>query len=207
MKIIPAILVKTKREFEHRIKSVMNLVDMVQIDVMDGIFVPNKTWAKTDVIGRLKLPVDFEVHLMVKEPEAVIEDWADAGAKRIIFHIEATKKPEECIKEIKRFKREAGIAINPKTRISRIGKLLPKISYVLIMGVDPGFSGQEFQPQVLRKIKKLRKLAPNIKIGVDGGVDKKNAKQILDAGANYLSAASAIFKSKNIRKAIDSFLP
>ena len=156
------------------------------------------------MIKRLKLPVEFEVHLMVKDPEITIEEWVDAGAKRIIFHIEATHKPEECIKTIKRFKREAGIAINPKTKVSKIKKFLPEIDHVLIMGVNPGFSGQKFQPKVLKKIKRLKKIAPNIKIGVDGGVNQKNAKEILRAGADFLCAASAIFKSKNIGKAIEN---
>ena len=202
MQVIPAILVKTKRGFEHKVKIIMRHVNTVQIDVMDGIFVPNKTWAKVDIIKRLKLPIDFEVHLMVKEPEAVIESWADAGAKRIIFHIEATRVPEKCIKIIKRFKREVGIAINPKTCFSKIEKYLGSIDYVLVMGVDPGFSGQKFQHSVLKKLKKIRKLSPNIKIGVDGGVNQKNAKKIVDAGADFLCAASAIFKKKNIAKAI-----
>ena len=203
MQVIPTILVKTKKELEHKIKIVMRHVDTVQIDVMDGVFVPNTTWAKVDIIKRLKFPIEFEVHLMVKDPEATIESWADAGAKRIIFHIEATRVPEECIKIIKRFKREVGIAINPKTPISRIEKFLSKIDYVLVMGVDPGFSGQKFQPIILNKIKKTRKLAPNIKIGVDGGVNQKNAKEIVGAGADLLCTASAIFKKNNIRKAIE----
>ncbi|MCG2694228.1 ribulose-phosphate 3-epimerase [Candidatus Parcubacteria bacterium] len=201
--VIPAILAKTKKEFEYKAKSVMSYCDLIQIDVMDGIFVPNKTWADIDVIKHMHLPVEFEVHLMVREPEVVIEDWAKAGAKRIIFHIEATRNPKECIKIIKRFKRQAGIAINPKTSVARIKDFLKKIDYVLIMGVDPGFSGQKFQPSILNKIKRLKKLAPNIKIGVDGGINKKNAKDIKKAGADFLCVASSIFKSKNLAKAVD----
>lgn len=201
--VIPAILAKTKREFVNKIKIVMRHTDIVQIDVMDGVFVPNTTWADADVISRLKFPINFEVHLMVKEPEAVIGEWIDAGAKRIIFHIEATKKSEECIKLIKMYKREVGIAINPKTALRRIKKYLPKLDYVLVMGVDPGFSGQKFQPSALKKIKKLKKLAPNVKVGVDGGVNLKNAGTIKKAGADFLCAASVIFKSKNITRSIE----
>ncbi|MBU1180346.1 ribulose-phosphate 3-epimerase [Patescibacteria group bacterium] len=203
MNVIPAILAKTKKEFLHKVKTIMPYCDLIQIDVMDGIFVPNKTWADIDVIKRLKLPIEFEVHLMVKDPEAVIEDWAKAGAKRIIFHIEATKNPKKCIQEIKKFKRKAGIAINPKTPVSRIKEYLHKVDYILIMGVDPGFSGQKFQQQVLKKAKQLKKLAPNIELGIDGGVNQKNKKQIFASGIDSLSVASAIFKTKNIARAIE----
>lgn len=201
--VIPAILAKSQKEFEEKIKKIAPHADIIQIDVMDGVFVPNTTWADTDIIEHLHLSVRFEAHLMVENPEAgAIAEWAKAGAFRIIFHIEATKKPEECVKQIKKFHREAGVAINPKTPPAKIKNLLSKIDYVLVMGVTPGFSGQKFQSVALEKIKLLKKIAPNVKIGVDGGVDKKNAKKLYAAGADYLCAASAIFKEKNIGKAI-----
>ncbi len=229
--VIPAILAKSQKEFEEKIKKIAPYADIIQIDAMDGAFVPNTTWADTDVIKHLHLPVKFEAHLMVENPEAgTIEEWAKAGAFRIIFHIEATRKPEECVRQIKKFHREAGIAINPKTPIEKIKKFLPTlrhpartphpvsstgqallmrgkmrdpyVDYVLVMGVTPGFSGQKFQSIALQKIKQIRAIAPKIKIGVDGGVDKTNSKKLYAAGADYLCAASAIFKSKNIAKAI-----
>ncbi|MFH1193743.1 MAG: ribulose-phosphate 3-epimerase [bacterium] len=202
--IIPAILAKSQKEFEEKIKKILPFSDFIQIDVMDGVFVPNTTWADTDVIEHLHLPARFEAHLMVKNPEAgVIEEWAKAGAARIIFHIEATKKPEQCIKQIKKYKKEIGIAINPKTPLAKLKPFLKTSDYVLVMGVTPGFSGQKFQPVALEKIKQLKKIAPRVKIGVDGGVNKTNAKKIYAAGADYLNAASAIFKAKNIAKAIE----
>jgi ribulose-phosphate 3-epimerase len=205
--VIPAILAKSQKEFEEKIKKIAPYADTVQIDVMDGVFVPNATWADTKEIKNMRLPVRFEAHLMVKNPEAgTIEEWAKAGAFRIIFHIEATKKVGECIKLIKKYKKEIGVAINPKTSLTKIKNLLSELDYVLVMGVTPGFSGQKFQPIALEKIKQIRKLAPKVKIGVDGGVDKANAKKIITAGANYLNAASAIFKEKNIAKAIEDLI-
>lgn len=205
--VIPAILAKSRKEFEEKIKKIAPHADTVQIDVMDGTFVPNTTWADMDIIEHLHLPVKFEAHLMVKNPErGAIEEWAEAGAFRIIFHIEATKKPEECLRQIKKFRREAGAAINPKTPLKKIKELLPRLDCVLAMGVEPGSSGQKFQPEVLKRIKKIKALAPKIKIGVDGGVNKSNAKKIIDAGADYLCAASSIFKSKNIAKAINNLV-
>lgn len=205
--VIPAILAKSQKEFEEKIKNIAPHADVIQIDVMDGVFVPNTTWAETEEIKKIRLPMQFEAHLMVQNPEAgAIEEWAKAGAFRIIFHIEATKKAGECIRQIKKYKKEASLAINPKTPVLKIKSLLKKIDYVLVMGVTPGFSGQKLQSVALQKIKQIRKLAPKIKIGVDGGVDKSNAKKLYAAGADNLNAASAIFKSKNIAKAIESLL-
>lgn len=205
--IIPAILAKSREKFLEKIKKIAPHAGFVQIDVMDGVFVPNTTWADTKEIKNMNLPMRFEAHLMVKNPEAgVIEEWAKAGASRIIFHIEATKKPEECLRQIKKFRREAGVAINPKTPLAKIKKFLPRLDYVLVMGVIPGFSGQKFQSAALGKIKEIRKIAPKIKIGIDGGVDKTNSKKLYAAGADNLNAASAIFKSKNIAKAINNLL-
>jgi len=202
--VIPAILAKSQKEFQEKIKLIQPYVEIIQIDVMDGAFVPNTTWADTDVIEHLHLPMKFEAHLMVENPErGTIEEWAEAGAFRIIFHIESTQKPEECIKQIKKFKREAGIAINPKTPLAKIKPFLKKIDYVLAMGVTPGFSGQKFQSIALQKIKQIRKMAPTVKISVDGGVDRKNSKKLYSAGSDSLCAASSIFKEKNIRKAIE----
>lgn len=205
--IIPAILAKSREEFEEKIKKITPHADIIQIDVMDGAFVPNATWTDAKVIKDMRLPMQFEAHLMVENPEVgAIEEWANAGAFRIIFHLEATKKAAECLRQIKKFHLEAGIAINPKTPVLKIKNLLPKIDYVLVMGVTPGFSGQKFQSVAIQKIKQIRKLAPHIEIGVDGGVDKAIAKKLYAAGADNLNAASAIFKSKNIAKAIKSLL-
>jgi ribulose-phosphate 3-epimerase len=203
MKVIPAILVHSQKEFEERLKKVAPYADAVQIDVMDGRFVPNATWADAAAIAKMKLPVKLEAHLMVKNPElGVMEEWAKAGAFRIIFHFEATKKPEVCIKKIKKYGCEAGMAINPTTQVIKIKKLLSKLDYILVMGVDPGFSGQNFQPIAVEKIRQIRQLAPKIKISVDGGVSPENAKDLYAAGADYLCAATSIFQAKNIKKAI-----
>jgi len=203
MNVIPAILVKNKKEFKEKIKLISKYSDIFQIDVMDGKFVPNITWADTDIIEHMHLPLLYEAHLMIEDPYIIIEDWVRAGAFRIIFHIESTKKALDCIKKIKKYKKEAGVAINPNTSIIKIKDLLLKLDYVLVMGVTPGFSGQKFQPQVLAKIKKIKKLAPNIVIAVDGGVNLKNAKEIKKAGADIISVASTIFKAKDPGRVIE----
>ncbi|MFA5133217.1 MAG: ribulose-phosphate 3-epimerase [Patescibacteria group bacterium] len=205
--LIPAILAKSQKEFKSKLEKILPFSDFIQLDIMDGKFVPNKTWGNPKALADLSAVIDFEVHLMVENPEKAIEKWAKAGAERIVFHFEATDNPEKCIEKIKagspRFGRvEAGIAINPETPVLKIKPFIKKIDYVLVMGVTPGFSGQKFQSKVLAKIKAIRKLAPKIKIGVDGGVGPENAKKIKNAGAKYLCAASGIFNSENTAKAI-----
>jgi len=202
MTVVPAILAKSQKEFKSKLDKVLPFSDFIQLDIMDGKFVPNKTWGNPKALADLAAVVDYEVHLMVANPEKVIEKWAKVGASRIIFHIEATNDIDGCINLIEKHKKETGIAINPETPVVKIKKIFPKINYVLVMGVSPGFSGQKFQPKILMKIKKIRTLAPKIKIGVDGGVGPENAKAIKAAGANYLCAASGIFDANDARQAI-----
>jgi len=215
MELVPAILAKTKEEFVQKIKLVAPYVKLVQIDVMDGIFVPNKTWGTATEIVRewkkLNVGIGREVHLMVSRPEILIKIFIKDNAERIYFHIESTEDPQKVLDLIsqgnKQFNKRCkkGIAINPETPVAKIEPFLSFLDAVLVMGVTPGFSGQEFQKVVLDKIKQIKKLNPRIEIGVDGGVDLKNAKEILSAGADYLVAASSIFGSKNIKEAINKF--
>ncbi len=215
MELVPAILAKNREEFIEKTKAVAPYVKRVQFDIMDGIFVPNKTWGTmVDIIRtwrNLNLKIDYEVHLMVLRPEILIKIFVKHGAERIFFHFEATKKPQTIIDLIKnnnkRFKKKCkiGIAINPGTGVESIEPYLKFIDSVLVMGVNPGWSGQEFQKTALEKIKQIKRLEPRIEIGVDGGVNLKNAKEILSAGADYLVAASAIFESKDIKETIEQF--
>lgn len=193
MQIIPAILAQTKEEFVGKVTEIFSDVDMVQIDVMDGKFVSNSTWGTPDEILELHLPVLFEAHLMVENPENVVDEWVRIGAHRVIFHIEATKNPGLVIEKIRGMGREIGIAINPETPIAALSEWLNLIDYVLVMGVTPGASGQKFQPKALQKIKELKKIRPGLKVGVDGGVNFETAKDIAAAGVDVLNAASAIF--------------
>jgi len=205
-KIIPAILVKSKKEFKEKVQAVAPYAQMIQIDIMDNKFVSNKTWGAPSSVKKalkeINYKKDFEVHLMVLHPERVIKKWVDVGAKRIIFHFESTTKPELVIKKIKENKCKVGIAINPETPIKAIESFINSLDMVLVMGVTPGFSGQKFQKSVLKKIKQIKKLKSKLLVSVDGGVNHKNAKDIIYAGANALSAASTIFKSDNIKEAI-----
>ena len=184
--------------------------DMIHVDVMDGHFVPNLTMGPP-IIKTLreytKLP--FDVHLMISPVHKYIKDYADAGADIITIHPEATKDLKSSIEHIKSLNKKAGVSLNPGTKINLITNLIDKIDLVLIMSVNPGFGGQKFMPEVLEKIKELKKIRDqkslNFDIEIDGGINFDNNKLAIEAGANILVSGTTIFKNNNgdIKKNID----
>ena len=184
--------------------------DMIHVDVMDGHFVPNLTIGPP-VIKALKkhTSILFDVHLMISPVHNYIEAFADAGADIITIHPEATKDLESSILKIKRLNKKVGISLNPETKIEVIINYLDKIDLVLIMSVNPGFGGQKFMPEVLNKIKDLKKIQESkgidFDIEIDGGINFDNSKEAIKAGANILVSGTTIFKSNNgdIKKNIE----
>ena len=184
---------------------------MIHVDVMDGHFVPNLTIGPP-VIKALrnytKLP--FDVHLMISPVHKYIKDYANAGADIITIHPEATDNLVNSINHIKELKKKVGISLNPDTEIDVIINLLDQIDLVLIMSVFPGFGGQKFIPEIVKKIEELNKIKIeknlNYDIEVDGGINFTNSKTVLNAGANILVSGTTIFKENNgdIKKNIDS---
>ena len=169
--------------------------DYIHLDIMDGIFVENKTWTYSEVkkiVSYSSLPLD--VHLMVKDPNKYIEDYALLNTKYLTFHIEAVKNIDEMIEKIKNYGLKVGIAINPETNIERVFPYLNKIDKVIVMSVHPGKSGQTFIYEVLDKIKLLREEIDkqNLKtdITVDGGVNNETALLCKEAGVTTLVSAS-----------------
>ncbi|MFY9458091.1 MAG: ribulose-phosphate 3-epimerase [Candidatus Spechtbacterales bacterium] len=209
VEIIPAIIAKSFDELKEKIETVEPYVKWVQLDIMDGKFVPNTTWNEPEDLKLWKPKVLLEAHLMISEPEKYAEQWIDAGIKRIIFHIEATSDPYAIIKICRERKVEVGVAINPETPESALSLaagqalLVSSVDMVLVLGVTPGFGGQEFMPSVLEKIKALRNTNPNLTIEVDGGMNPKTAKKVVEAGASVVVVGSYIFRSDDIKKAID----
>tara|TARA_Y100001936_G_C15968881_1_gene609933 strand:- start:47 stop:709 length:663 start_codon:yes stop_codon:yes gene_type:complete len=176
--------------------------DYIHIDVMDGHFVPNITIGP-EVIKRLR-PITkkiFDVHLMISPVNKFIKDFAEAGADIITFHPEATDNILETIDLIKKFNKKVGISLKPKTSIGKIEKYLDKVDLVLVMSVEPGFGGQKFMPEVLTKVKDLKKIAVNksynIDIEIDGGINFQNSNTVKEAGANILVSGSTVFKENN----------
>ena len=184
--------------------------DMIHVDVMDGHFVPNLTIGPPVIKAlRKHCSLKFDVHLMISPVHKYIEAYADAGADIITIHPEATDNLENSIKRIKEQNKKVGVSLNPKSKIDLILDLLDQIDLVLIMSVNPGFGGQKFMPEVLKKIRKLRSIQIdrnlNFDIEIDGGINFDNSKSAIEAGANILVSGTTIFKSNNgdIKKNIE----
>ena len=176
--------------------------DMIHVDVMDGHFVPNLTIGPPVIKAlRKQCSLKFDVHLMISPVHKYIEDYANAGADIITIHPEATENLEASISKIKELNKKVGVSLNPDSKIDLILNLLDKIDLVLIMSVNPGFGGQEFMPEVLDKIKELKKIQNesklNFDIEIDGGINFENCKKAIEAGANILVSGTTIFKSNN----------
>ncbi|WMJ82092.1 ribulose-phosphate 3-epimerase [Clostridium sp. MB40-C1] len=208
VKLSPSIL---SADFAKLGEDTINLekygADLIHIDVMDGMFVPNISFG-VPVMKSLrsitKLP--FDVHLMIEEPSRYVEDFVKAGADIITIHYEAEKHLDRTINYIKSFGVKAGISLNPATPIESIKHLIGIVDMVLIMSVNPGFGGQKYIKYCSDKIKEVKKMAEkynkDLLIEVDGGVGVDNIKEVVDCGANVIVAGSAVFKNGEIEKNI-----
>ena len=172
--------------------------DYIHIDVMDGHFVPNLTIGP-EVIKKLR-PLTkkiFDVHLMISPVDNFIKDFSNAGADIITFHPEATPNVSNTISLIKKEKKKVGISLKPKSKIELIEKYIDQVDLILIMSVEPGFGGQKFMPEVLKKMKNIKALIEQKKlkteIEIDGGINFENCKKVKEAGANILVSGSTIF--------------
>lgn len=176
--------------------------DWFHLDVMDGRFVPNISFGPMLVeFFRKSTTKVCDVHLMIEEPEKYAEAFKKAGADILTVHYEACPHLHRNIQQIKALGMKAGVAINPHTNVELLSNVLNDIDLVCMMSVNPGFGGQSFIPQTIKKIKDLRQLIAqqkaDVKIEIDGGVTLENAKQIVAAGADVLVAGNTVFKSAN----------
>lgn len=209
IKVAPSILSADFSRLGDEVRAVERAgADMIHVDVMDGHFVPNITIGPL-VVSALskvtKLPLD--VHLMIENPDKYIEQFAKAGADIISIHAEASKNLKKDLALIMKNGAKPAVAINPKTGVKAIEKVLDKVVMVLLMTVNPGFEGQKFMPEVASKIKELKSILDKrglaVDIEVDGGINLDTAAEAVKAGANVLVAGSAIYWSKDYRSVID----
>ena len=203
IQISPSILSADFSQLGNEIKKLEEGgADLIHVDVMDGHFVPNLTIGPP-VIKNLRkyTKIPFDVHLMISPVHEYIENYANAGADIITIHPEATKNLKESISLIQKFGKKVGVSLNPKTKIKTLIDQIENIDLVLIMSVNPGFGGQKFMPEVLNKIRELKKIKDEGKyhfdIEVDGGINFSNSKMVLEAGADILVSGTTVFKEND----------
>ena len=208
VRVSPSILSADFSKLGEEITSVEAAgADLIHIDVMDGHFVPNITLGMP-VVKKLrkvtKLP--FDVHLMIENPEKYIDEFVNAGADIITVHQEACVHLHRVIQMIKKHGIKAGVALNPMTNVETLKYILPDIDMILIMSVNPGFGGQKFIPQAIKKVQQLRQLinetGSKAEIEVDGGVTFETGKPLAEAGADILVAGSYIFNHNDPAEAV-----
>ena len=200
IKIAPSILGSNFSFFGKEISDISKAgADYIHFDIMDGHFVPNITFGPDTVKYLRKYSKKtFDVHLMIKQVDKFLLPFIKAGSDIISFHPETVKNVNKTIKTIKSYKKRVGLVLNPNVNENKIFPYLKKIDLILVMSVYPGFGGQKFIQSQLRKIKKIKekikKERLDIDIEVDGGINEKNAKKVINSGANILVAGTACFK-------------
>ncbi|MBN3039870.1 MAG: ribulose-phosphate 3-epimerase [Candidatus Omnitrophica bacterium] len=203
--IIPALLTKNKDELQSMINTCSAFTDYVQIDIMDGKFVPSES-VSLSTVKDLIIPVRSEAHLMVTDPLEWLDVFKKLGSEKIVFHYEIKKDHKDIITRIKDVGLKAGLAVNPLTKINKFKPLLGFVDSVLFLSVNPGFYGADFIPEVLDKIKDFKRLYPEIEAGVDGGIKPDNAVLAKRAGADFICVGSAILKSRDPAQAYRNLL-
>jgi len=199
IKIAPSILASNFSKLNDEVISIENAgADFIHLDIMDGHFVPNLTFGPP-IIKSLrnltKLP--FDVHLMVSNPDTLLDEYVYAGANIITVHVEACNHLARTLHYIKSKGCKAGVAINPHTDIQFIENVIEDLDLILIMTVNPGFGGQKFIKSMVKKISLVKEIisSRDIFLEVDGGITKENSKEVIDAGANVLVAGTSVFKT------------
>ena len=199
IKIAPSILASNFSKLNDEVISIDNAgADFIHLDIMDGHFVPNLTFGPPiikSVRNLTKLP--FDVHLMVSNPDTLLDDYVNAGANIITVHVEACNHLARTLHYIKSKGCKAGVAINPHTDIQFIENVIEDLDLILIMTVNPGFGGQKFIKSMFKKISLVKEIisSRDIFLEVDGGITKENSKEVIDAGANVLVAGTSVFKT------------
>jgi ribulose-phosphate 3-epimerase len=194
--VVPAVLTDNPESLKDMLETAETFTGFVQIDIMDGSFVPSKSISAAD-ISAVKTGINWEAHLMVNNPESYIDDFACAGARQIIFHYEATGSHENIVDIIHKAGLKAGIAVNPDTGIAVLTPLVHKLDSVLFMSVIPGYYGSKFIPEVLDKIRDFRNKYPDVSTGIDGGIKENNIEIVAKTGVNSICVGSAVFCQDN----------
>ncbi len=199
LKLSPSILAADFTILGQQIKEIDEAgVPYIHVDVMDGTFVPSISFGMP-VISSIRKATDkiFDVHLMIMKPERYVKEFKECGADVITFHLEAAEDPKALISEIHAMGIKAGISIKPETPVEAVFDYLAQVDMILVMSVHPGFGGQEFMPEALARIRRIRDYLDekglHTDIQVDGGLYRENIRDVIEAGANVIVAGSAVF--------------
>lgn len=191
-RVVPAILTEDPEALEVMVRQAETFTSWVQFDIMDGQFVPSRSISYQH-LARLSMKLGWEAHLMVRRPEDYLAGLRQAGARKVVFHFEATSSPREVISRARDLGMATGLAINPETPVSAIIPLVDMVDSVLFLSVHPGFYGRDFLPEVLDKVAEFRRARPNVEIGMDGGIKESNIAEVARAGVDVIYVGSAIF--------------
>jgi len=202
MIVVPSINTDNFEEVQRRIKLIEPYVDWVHLDIADGTFTKNTTWHNAKDLNFLETSLNIEVHLMINDIDHRINEWFVSGVKRIFFHLGASHDPDFVIEQCKKNNIEAGIAISPDESWTKPAHFKGKVNIFQILGVHAGPAGQKATEETFERIKEMKKFCPSCIIEVDGGMNEETVKKAREAGADIIVAASAIFNSNNIEKAI-----
>jgi len=192
VQVVPAILTEDPKALETMVHQAESFAAYVQIDVMDGNFVPSQS-ISFEHLAVLPAKLSWEAHLMVEHPEDYLEGFLKAGAQRVLFHYEAPSPPRQVISRARELGLEVGLAVNPETPVSAIRSLVNEVDSVLFLTVQPGYYGSQFIPEALQKVTELRRTHPKVEIGVDGGIKEGNIAQVAQTGVDVVYVGSAIF--------------
>ena len=210
IKISPSVLAADLSSLACEVADIESAgADMVHLDVMDGVFVTNISFGLPVISSlRKRSNMIFDVHLMIQSPEKYASRFIEAGADILTFHLEACDDPATLLEEIRSYGVMAAISVKPNTPIEEVYPYLDKCDMVLVMTVEPGYGGQKLIPETLEKVRKLKaeitKRGLNNEIQVDGGINEKNAKEAIEAGAGILVAGSSVFGASDRRAAIEA---
>ncbi|MBN1862456.1 MAG: ribulose-phosphate 3-epimerase [Dehalococcoidales bacterium] len=191
-KVIPAILTEDREALARMVRQAETFCDYVQLDIMDGRFVPSRSVVCADMAA-LQPKIRWEAHLMVDDPAGYATEFREAGASRLVFHYEASPAPEAVISRVKGLGLEVGLALNPETPVAAVSPLLAQVDSVLLLTVNPGFYGSPFIPEVLDKVAELRRARSGIEIAVDGGIKEGNIARVSGTGVDAICVGSAVF--------------